>query len=90
MGPPSMGEVISSLGLMTSSSPGPPPASLNCSMMLWISDREPPSCSSSLAYRFSSSDLKGEWSSSDWTDLACEGVREGGWEVLGVAGVGST
>lgn len=31
---PKMGEVISNLGLMTSSASGPPPASLNCSIML--------------------------------------------------------
>jgi hypothetical protein len=61
-------------------------------MMLWISDLEPPSWSSSLVYLLSSSapsDLDGDGSSDRWDLAAAEGLRDGGCEVMGVAGVGS-
>lgn len=65
-------------------------------MMLWISNREPPSCSSSLRYRLSSyaaSDLVGETSEVDlvWPCLDAEdAVLDGDCEDVGVFGVGST
>lgn len=96
-GLPRIGEVISNLGLMTSSAPGPPPASLNCSIMLCISDLDPLSCSSSLAYLLSSypvSDLVGELAAPEEVGrergAALEGARDGGWDEVGVGGVGST
>src|SRR5580700_989391 len=54
---PNNGLASSSLGDITSSTPGPPPSPLNWSIMLCISDPDSTSRSSSLGERFSSKPL---------------------------------